>query len=177
MLKIELHKEAYFINFIYLLKCLTGVIICYVLYKYFPQYPFYWSLISVAVSLSPDNSNSQAYDRMKANLIGCVAGICLFPLPFPNLVILCLGVALTILIGIAFRITNVLKTALAALVVIILQEDHHRHWYIALERVTCVVIGCVVALCVTLLFNLITAKRMKRNTPEESHPVTQKPAD
>lgn len=162
MSKIEINTDAYATNFIYLLKCLTGVIICYALYKYFPQYPFYWSLVSVVVSLSPDNSNTLAYDRMKANMIGCAAGICLYPFPLPNLVILCLGVALTIFIGISLRMTNTLKTALAAVVIITLQEEHEKHWYVALERVSCVVAGCLVALGVTLLFNLISRKKYSK---------------
>lgn len=152
-------KEDYSANFIYLLKCLTGVIVCYGLYKYFPQYPFYWALISVVVSIAPDSSNTQAYDRMRANLIGCTAGICLYPLGIPNLAILCIGVVLTILIGTAFKLTGILKSALAALVVIIINENHEKHWYIALERVLCVAIGCMVALGVTLLFNQISRKK------------------
>ncbi|QNK61746.1 FUSC family protein [Pedobacter sp. PAMC26386] len=162
MSRIKISKNANSTNFIYLLKCLTGVIICYALYKAFPQYPFYWALVSVVVSLSPDSSNTLAYDRMKANMIGCAAGICMYPLHLPNLVILCFGVTLTIFIGITLRMTNTLKTALAAVVIITLQEEHEKHWYIALERVTCVVTGCLVALAVTLLFNLLTSKRYSK---------------
>jgi hypothetical protein len=36
----------------YLLKCLIGVKICYALYVDIPQYPFYWSIVSVALALS-----------------------------------------------------------------------------------------------------------------------------
>lgn len=162
MNRIEIHKEAYAANFIYLLKCLTGIIICYALYSYFPQYPFYWSLVSVAVSLSPDNSNTLAYDRMKANIIGCAAGICLYPIHTSNLIILCLGVTLTIFIGIVLRMTHTLKSALAAVVIITLQEEQEKHWYVALERVSCVVTGCIVALGVALLFNLLLSRKYSK---------------
>lgn len=132
----------------------------------FPQYPFYWALVSVVVSLSPDRTNKLAFDRMKANMIGCTAGIALYPLHLPSLVILCLGVILTIVIGIALRMTNTLKTALAALVIINIQEQQEKHWYIALERVSCVVIGCLVALGVTLLFNLMIKDKDMRVIPD-----------
>lgn len=159
MERIELNKSAYSTYFIYLMKCLTGVIICYLLYKYVPQYPFYWSLVSVVVALSPDNSNTLAYDRMKANLLGCAVGLCLYPIHISYLLILCIGVILTIVIGIAFRITQTLRSALAALVIITIQEQVENHWYIALERVACVVAGCLVALLVTMLFNMILQHR------------------
>lgn len=159
MERIELNRSAYSTYFIYLMKCLTGVIICYLLYKYIPQYPFYWSLVSVVVALSPDNSNTLAYDRMKANLLGCAVGLCLYPIHISYLLILCIGVILTIVIGIAFRITQTLRSALAALVIVTIQEQLENHWYIALERVACVVAGCLVALLVTMLFNMILKKR------------------
>jgi uncharacterized membrane protein YgaE (UPF0421/DUF939 family) len=156
--RIELNKAAYSTNSVYLIKCLAGVTICYLLYRYIPQYPFYWAIVSVVIAMSPDNSNRQAYDRMKANVVGCAVGICLYPLHLPDLLTLCLGVALTIYIGIAFRITSPLKSALAALVIVTIQETQEKHWYIALERVTCVVVGCLVALLVTMLCNLIIQK-------------------
>jgi len=52
-----------------------------------------------------------------------------------------------------------LRSALAALIIVTLQVEQTRHWYIALERVICVVTGCVVALLITVIANqLITTK-------------------
>lgn len=167
MERIELNRSAYSTNIIYLIKCLIGVIICYLLYKYIPQYPFYWSLVSVVVALSPDNSNTLAYDRMKANLLGCAVGLCMYPLHISYLLILCLGVVLTIFAGIAFRITHTVRSALAALVIVTIQEQVEKHWYIAVERVACVVAGCLVALLVTMLFNLL-AKRLSEKRVEKT---------
>lgn len=159
--RIELSRTAYSTNFVYLIKCLIGVIICYLLYKYIPQYPFYWAIVSVVVALSPDDSNQQAYDRMKANVLGCAVGLCLYPLHMSNLLILCVGVVMTICMGIAFKVTHTLRSALAALVIVTIQEELEKHWYIALERVTCVVAGCLVALMVTMLCNLIIRLKAK----------------
>jgi len=131
--RIELSRTAYSTNFVYLIKCLIGVIICYLLYKYIPQYPFYWAIVSVVVALSPDDSNQQAYDRMKANVLGC---------------------------------THTLRSALAALVIVTIQEELEKHWYLALERVICVVAGCLVALMVTMLCNSIIRVNAKRLKPK-----------
>ena len=146
----------------YLIKCLIGVVICYALYYYIPEYPFNWAIVSVVLVLSPDQSNRLAYDRMKANALGCAVGIALYPLKLPDIMILCLGVVLTIVTGIVLGITSTLRTALAALVISNLQQEQTKHWYMALERVICVVTGCVVALLITILFNLITQQSSEK---------------
>jgi len=140
---------------LYIAKCILGVIICYFLYKQFPQYPFYWSLVSVVITISPDSSNKLAYDRIIANTLGCAVALLIYPIQAPSLLLLCLGVAITIAAGTLLKLTNVLRTAIAALVIIIITEGEHRNWQIALERVGCVITGCVVALAVTLLFNKV----------------------
>ena len=140
---------------LYIAKCILGVIICYFLYQQFPQYPFYWSLVSVAITISPDSSNKLAYDRIIANTLGCAVALLIYPVQAPSLLLLCLGVAITIAAGTLLKLTNVLRTAIAALVIIIITEGEHRNWQIALERVGCVITGCVVALGVTLIFNKV----------------------
>jgi uncharacterized membrane protein YgaE (UPF0421/DUF939 family) len=157
-------KKEFKPNLIYIVKCLIGVIICYVLYVLFPQYPFYWAIVSVVLALSEDNSNKQAYNRIKANVLGCAVGLCLYPLQWPNLLILCLGVALTIYTGIALNIKDTLRSALAAFIIVTIQVDQGKHWFIALERVMCVVVGCMVALLITLLFNLISQNKQQTIT-------------
>ncbi|HTI12870.1 MAG TPA: FUSC family protein [Puia sp.] len=152
---IQLNKSVFLSNLPYLIKCVAGVIICYILYKEFPRYPFYWAIVSVVIALSPDNSNRQAVDRMKANILGCAVGLCLYPVHVPNLLLLCLGIVLTICVGITLQLTTTLRSAMAALVIVLIHEEQLKQWYLPLERVLCVVAGCLVALIVTLLFNQI----------------------
>jgi len=152
------NKKQIVPNSIYIIKCLVGVSICYIPYVLFPQYPFYWAIVSVALVLSPDHSTTQAYNRIKANVLGCLVGICLYPLQLPDLLILCIGVTLTICLGLAFNVKDAIRSALAGLVIVTIQAERSKHWYIALERLMCVVSGCVVALLITLLFNLILSK-------------------
>jgi uncharacterized membrane protein YccC len=100
---------------------------------------------------------------MKANILGCTVGICIYPLVLPALALLCIGVMLTIVLGIGFKITNTLRSALAALVIIVIQGELTKHWYVALERVVCVVAGCLVALLLTLASNWINKRtKLKR---------------
>ena len=149
----ELNKSAYLSHLVYVAKLIVGVIVCYILYKSFPQYPFYWSLVSVVLAISIDNNNNQAYDRIKANTLGCAVGICLYPLDLPELLIICIGVIIIIFLGIGFKIIGTLRSALSSLIIVTLQVEQTKHWYIALERVGCVVTGCVVALLITVIAN------------------------
>ncbi len=141
-------------NSVYLLKCLTGVGICYWLYIRFPHYPFYWALVSVVIALAPDNSNKMAYDRMIANLLGCAVGLVLFPMHLSQPAAMGVGVMLVLALGYAVKKEETLRSALAALVIILLNEQEVKQWYVPLERVVCVIAGCLAALLVSLLFNL-----------------------
>jgi uncharacterized membrane protein YgaE (UPF0421/DUF939 family) len=157
----EINRSVFSSNISYLVKCVVGVIFCYLLYKGIPQYPFYWAIVSVVIALSPDNSDRLAIDRMKANILGCAVGLGLYPLHLPDLPALCIGVVLTILIGTSLGLTNAIRSAMAALVIVTIHEREGGQWYISLERVCCVVAGCLVALIVTLVFN-VAGRRMRR---------------
>jgi uncharacterized membrane protein YgaE (UPF0421/DUF939 family) len=163
----ELDRSVYASHLIYLIKVILGVIICYILYKSVPQYPFYWSLVSVVIATSLDRSTDQAYDRIKANVLGCVVGASLYPIQLPELLIICLGVVIIVFLAIGFKITSTLRSALAALIIILLQAETTKHWYIALERVVCVVTGCVVALLLTLFFNKFWPKAVHARETKE----------
>ncbi len=142
-------------NTLYATRCIIGVVICYILFIYFPELPFQWSVVSVVVAISPDNSPSLAVDRMKANLLGCAIGFGLFFIPAPNLLMLCLGVILVIITGLYLQLHGSLRSALAAIVVLMVDSTHAHDWKLALGRLSCVIIGCLIALLVTIGFNQI----------------------
>jgi uncharacterized membrane protein YccC len=141
----------------YILKCMIGAVICYFLYIGIPQYPFYWAIISVVLAVAPDNSNQAAYDFIKSNLLGCAVGLGLYPIHLPGLAALCLGVGLTLVIGIGVKLTAPLRPALTALVIVTINEQRQGQW-VPVERVACVATGCVVALLVSLLVNLFVRR-------------------
>jgi hypothetical protein len=62
-------------------------------------------LFAGGISLDPDFlSKHLAYDRMKANALGCTISISLYPLKLSGILILCLVVALTLVAGIVLGI-------------------------------------------------------------------------
>jgi uncharacterized membrane protein YgaE (UPF0421/DUF939 family) len=140
---------------------MIGVSICYALYINFPNFPFYWSIISVAIVFSVEHKNNLAYDRMKANILGSVAGFGLYFIPLNNLLLILLGIILVITLGTIFKLGNAIRTALAALIIVVVKQGIEKEWWIALTRVICVVVGCVVALIITLGFNYFEIYKAK----------------
>ena len=149
------------VNFLlYITKCLIGLVITYCIYISFPQHEFFWSVISVLLAFSPDDKNAKqvAYDRMKANILGSSIGMVLFLIHFPNLLFMGIGVFLTIVIATLLNIQATTRSALAAVVIVMLYEQQNASWHVALERMICVIIGCLIALLLTLLFDVVLFK-------------------
>lgn len=159
------------LEFQYILKCLLGVSICYVPYVYVPQHEFYWSIISVLLVLAPDHgdSNRLAMDRMKANIIGSSVGLLsfLFLVHVPVLLVLCLAVIVNILICYMFGLENTTRSALAALVIVLIQEKEMSSWTSGFERMGCVIVGCLVAIVITYVFSRFERIRNGRRADEQ----------
>lgn len=145
---------------VYITKCLLGLFITYSIYITFPQHQFFWSVISVLLAFSPDDKDAKkvAYDRMKANILGSCVGMLLFLIHFPNLLIMGLGVCLTIVIATLLNIQSTTRSAIAAVVIVLLYEQENASWHMALERMICVIVGCLIALILTLLFDFTIYK-------------------
>ncbi len=142
-------------NYLYVTRLMIGVVLCYLLFIFIPQMPFQWSLVSVVVAISPDNSTQLAKDRMVANLLGCAVGFVMFFIHPPNLLMLSIRVLLVVIIGLYFNMQGSIRSALAAIVVLMLYNNQSADWTLALNRLICVIAGCLVALLVTLAFNYI----------------------
>src|SRR5208283_669465 len=83
----------------YIVKCLVGVSVGYLLLKAFPQQSgqYSWLLISILLSITHDNNSKAAHDRMRGNLVGSLVGLSIFFLHNPpNLLTICIGVVVTI---------------------------------------------------------------------------------
>lgn len=141
--------------YLYIIKCLLGTIICHTLYELFPAHQLYWSIVSVLLVLAPDPVDSMklSFARMKANIAGASIGLLYFLCPFPPLLSLCLAVLTTILLCWYFVLGNASRSALAALIIVFINENEAGDWSIALERMGSVIIGCLVALVLTMLFH------------------------
>lgn len=149
---------------LYLVKCALGASICYGLYLLFPGVQFSWSIVSVLLVLAPDfhDSVKLALDRMKANIVGATVGLVTFLVRAPDLFSLLASVLLTILICTFLRLGNATRTALAAVVIVLIQEKERDDWVFGLQRMIAVVAGSLVALLLTLAF-----RRLHQKPPSE----------
>jgi len=145
----------------YALKCTLGAAICYLLYYEFPKVPFFWSIISVVLVISIENDNRLPFLRIKANLVGAVIGILLFFIPMPIMLSICAGVFLTVVTGVFLKLGVSTRTAMAAMLIVLVQEREAHSWLVAIERVACVAAGCFVGLLITLAFNNIENRTLK----------------
>src|ERR1700738_55267 len=111
--------------FIYILECIIGFCGSYSLYKLFPLRQFYWSMISTVLVIAPDGKGSEqlAFDRMKANVLGSSIGLLLFLIHQPNLFLISIAVMLTIAIGTYLKLNTALRSALAAVVIVMVHEE------------------------------------------------------
>lgn len=150
---------------VYLIKCILGLSICYLLYLWYPQSGFYWSIITVVMVFSPDHSNTLAFDRMRATAIGTLVGVSLFFIHRPNLAMIALGITITIIICTYLQLENSTRSALAAQVIVMLNEKTDNTWATAITRMVCVYAGCIIAVVITLLFNYFL-NRKKSGSPQ-----------
>ena len=139
-------------EWLYVIKCTLGAAICYLLSEFFPQYPLFWSVISVVLVVSPENDQKLAYIRIEGNIMGSAIGLLIYFLPFPTFILLCLAVSLTTITGILLKLKMSLRTAVAATIIVLYQEKLVNSWDVALQRVACVVVGCIVGFIITWIF-------------------------
>ncbi len=165
----------------YILKCLAGVAVGYLLYRAFPDQSgqFLWLLLSILLSITHDNSSKVALDRMKGNVLGSLVGLFVYLLHNPaNLLTICLGVVVTITICTLLKLVLVARTALAAFIIVLLYEDAHSSWEGAAYRMASVIVGCFIGLVINYVFGQIairvgprlmsSAGQAKNDVPRES---------
>lgn len=142
---------------LYVAKCVAGAAACYGLYAAFPRYPMYWSIVSVLLVLDPDEKESMrlAIARMQANVAGAAVGlVALLLFGRVGVLALCASVLATIAVCQAFRLGKATRSALAALVIVTMTGN--ATWFTGLERMLCVIAGCVVAIALTAIGSVLT---------------------
>lgn len=155
----------------YVVKCLVGVTIGYLLMKTFPRESgqYYWLLISVVLSITHDNNSKVALDRMRGNIIGSLVGFFVFLLHRPpNLLTICIGVAITITVCFGLDLITVCRTALVGFIIVIMYEGEHSSWTGAIYRMMGVVLGCSLGLFINYIFRKLTSPMFQRFAPAGS---------
>jgi uncharacterized membrane protein YgaE (UPF0421/DUF939 family) len=139
----------------YLAKCLTGSSIIFLLAHVFDYHDIRWALISLVLVLTPDSKEAipLALTQIKSNAVAGLA--CLFCLLFGPATPVSISVAfiLTITFCTVLRLTAGYRSALAAVIIIMLHTDGIYHWNTALAREVSVIFGCSLGLLITFIYH------------------------
>lgn len=140
---------------IYIAKCVTGVLIAFLLAKLLHYNDHIWCLISIILVLSPDAKDAlpQASNRIKANLIGAAAGLIMLLINVAPEITVSGSAIITIIVCYFTKLEVSTRTALAATIIVTIHENGKYIWDIALERVIAVVAGCIIGIIITVIFH------------------------
>lgn len=156
----------------YIVKCLAGVTLGYLLLKAFPEQSgqYYWLLISILLSITHDNNSKVALDRMRGSIVGSLVGLFAFLLHNPpNLLTVCIGVAPTIALCFYLDLIGVCRTALVGFIIVIIYEEAHSSWTGAIYRMVSVVLGCSIGLGINYAFRKITMPILQSVQGEDTY--------
>lgn len=140
---------------IYILECLTGVVIGLTIYKFFPVIGG-WCLFSIVLVISPDrkDATSVAINRIKANVVGAAIGLILYYFSPINIAMICAGIAVGMICCELFKLQAVTRSTTVAILIITMHEPGPNFWNVALERAGGVIIGCLIGVALTFIFHL-----------------------
>ena len=142
---------------IYIIRCILGFIIGYQLYIRFPEYELMWTLISIILVISPEGKDSRrlSVERFKSNLVGSVVGLICLLFHEPTFYITIIGIILTIGICYIFKIMNMARVALVALLIVLVQPHFAQAEIGPFLRVASVTLGCVIGLTITVFTSML----------------------
>lgn len=137
---------------VYLLRCIIGFLIGWLLILQFPQFDFFWSLLSIILVISPEENQAKklTIDRFKSNFIGSLSGLVVFYLPIEDVYKVILGIIVTCVFCRIFSLLNVARSAIVA-VLIILIEHKNDSIFAPFARFATTAVGCFIGLGVTLI--------------------------
>lgn len=142
---------------IYALKCVCAGALAFAFAWLLHAPDFPWFLVSVVLVLSPDAKEALplALTRIKANAIGAGASLLFLLLGPPGPASVCAAFGVTVLLCHAFKAMAGSRSALAAVIIVMLHEPGPggHLWAAALERLLSVAAGCVAGLLVTVAFH------------------------
>jgi uncharacterized membrane protein YgaE (UPF0421/DUF939 family) len=149
---------------IYIIKCAIGTITIFTVSSLIHYNNIAWSLISVLLVLSPEGKDAigLAINRIKANVIGAATGLLCLLIYFPNMWMISVAIALTLIVCHFLNLDSAARSALAATVIIMLRQEGTHLWTTAIERVIAVFVGCILGLIITFVFHL--SYRHAKNT-------------
>ena len=136
---------------VYLLRCIIGFLIGWVLINKFTEFDLFWALLSIILVISPEENQAKqlTIDRFKSNFLGSISGLAVYFIPLDNIYKVILGIILTGILCRIFSLLNVARSAVVALLIIVIEQGGN---YMApVIRFSTTAIGCFIGLGVTLV--------------------------
>lgn len=137
---------------VYALRVVFGFLIGYYLYLNFPEYEPFWCLLSIILVISPESKDALrlSTERFKSNLIGSFVGLICLQFKEIGLWVLLFGILLTIIICFLFKVMNMARVALVALIIVLIQPHVIQTELAPLFRFGAVAAGCFIGLFVVI---------------------------
>lgn len=137
---------------IYLLRCLVGFSIGYILYTQLVHFEFFWAFLSIILVISPEENDSKrlSIERFKSNFVGSFIALLCILIHGNSLLMIVIGIILTILTCRLFRIMNMARVAIVALLIIMVQPHQEELSYTPVLRFAAVGIGCFIGLTIVV---------------------------
>lgn len=148
---------------IYILRCLIGFSIGYYLFLKFPEYELFWTLLSIILVISPEEKDSRrlSIERFKSNLIGSVVAMACIHFIGSNIYGIVLGMVITILVCRGFKVMNMARVAIVALLIIMVQPHSSAMAEAPIFRFLSVATGCFIGLMI-VVFTSMGIRPLKR---------------
>jgi uncharacterized membrane protein YgaE (UPF0421/DUF939 family) len=140
---------------IYIAKNIVGVAFSYLISWFVPRIDFAWCLISVVLVLSPEGTDSitLAITRIKANLVGAFTGMLILLSGLERPYNMAAGSIISLFLCDRLKLTAGAKSTLAAMIIVLMHPEGRHLWDSAFERITAVILGCILALIITFIFH------------------------
>jgi uncharacterized membrane protein YccC len=140
---------------LYMAKCITAVLVVFGLGRLFEYQEIIWPLVSAILVLTPDSAEAVplAAARIGANLIASAASLVFMLAGAANIVTISLALCLTIALCWLFRLMAGSRSALAAVIIIMMHEPGAHPWDAAMKRAASVIGGCLLGLIITFVFH------------------------
>lgn len=143
--------------FIYTLRCLLGFSIGYALFLKFPEYELFWTLLSIILVISPEEKDSRrlSIERFKSNFIGSIVALLCIQTLGHDLYAIIIGIVVTIIVCRAFKVMNMARVAVVALLIIMIQPHASSLEHAPILRFLSVATGCLIGLSIVVFSSMI----------------------
>lgn len=138
---------------IYTIRCLIGFVIGYLMYRRFKEFEIFWALLSIILVISPEEKDSKrlSIERFKSNFVGSVVAMaCVWLLP-KTVYSIMVGIVVTIVLCWGFKIMNMARVAIVALLIIMIEPHHTQIGYTPIYRALSTGLGCIIGLTIVIV--------------------------